>query len=114
MEQILRQGQGGSFGMQKAAYLLACHTPNSLPTYLATYLHLMLGGPVDSLNCPFQDICFRMTYSCHLVGQTRSCLMLQGIPSRQIMAGVIEMFGLAVSVKAEGFESASTCGQPGL
>ena len=30
------------------------------------------------------------------------------------MAGVIEMFGLAVSVKAEAFEPASTCGQAGL
>ena len=101
--------------------LLACHC---LPTFLATYLHQMLVGPVDCSNCPFGDIS-KETHSWAdksntnyiavlLGGQTRSCLILQEIPCRQIMAGVIEMFGLAVSVKAEAFESASTCGQAGL
>ena len=122
-KQILRQGQadsgGGSVGMQNGACLLcslACQ-PLSFPPHpdTATYLHLVLVGPVDCLDCPLKDIGFRKTHSCHLVGQTRSCLMWQGIASRQMMAtGVIEMFALAVSVKVEDFESASTCGQPDL
>ena len=55
--------------------LLACVSHTQLPSHLPWYIltHLMLGGPVDSLNCPFQDICFRMTYSCHLVGHVWSC-----------------------------------------
>ena len=121
-KQILRQGQadsgGGSVGMQNGACLLcslACVSTLVFSSY-TWHCHILTpGAGLDCLDCPLEDIGFRKTHSCHLVGQTRSCLMWQGIASRQIMAaGVIEMFALAVSVKVEHFESASTCGQPDL
>ena len=97
VEQILRAGdRGGS---------VECRRCLRVPprTHLPCHTH----SPVGCSNCPFE----RADHCCY-VRQKDSALSFWVAILSQII--VIEMFGLARSVKAKGFERSSTCGQRAL